>query len=102
RNDFHWRPASAEGRIYGPGTVDIKGGTALLWLVLQALAEVDPARFAATEWLIAANASEEALSADFAARTQERCAAARAVLVFEGGRLEGRQFTLVTGRKGKA
>ena len=108
-NDFHWRPEPGEGRIYGPGTVDIKGGTLLIWLALQALAELDPEAFERTDWLIAANASEEALSADFGLRTAERCqpsrggaARAEAVLVFEGGLLRGREFTLVTGRKGKA
>ncbi len=102
-NDFRWRPEPAEGRIYGPGTVDIKGGTALLWLVLATLAETSPDLFAAQDWLIAANASEETLSADFAARTRERCPhGAKGVLVFEGGLLRGREFTLVTGRKGKA
>ena len=106
---FHWRPEPAEGRIYGPGTVDIKGGTLVLWLVLQALAELAPEVLDAHDWLIAANSSEEALSADFGLRTAERCvpagggaARASAVLVFEGGLLRGREFTLVTGRKGKA
>jgi glutamate carboxypeptidase len=105
RNDFRWRPAPGEGRVYGPGTVDIKGGTALLWLVLSALAEVAPEAIEAHPWLIAANASEETMSGDFAGRTIERCPApggARAVLVFEGGLLNAREFTLVTGRKGKA
>lgn len=108
-NGFHWRPEPTEGRIYGPGTVDIKGGTLLIWLVMQAMAELDPQRFEQTNWLIAANASEEALSADFGQRTAERCVSveggvprAEAVLVFEGGLLRGREFTLVTGRKGKA
>jgi len=101
---FHWRPEPAEGRIYGPGTVDIKGGTLIIWLLLQALAELAPDVLEAHDWMVAANSSEEALSADFGARTRERCpgAAATAVLVFEGGLLRGREFTLVTGRKGKA
>lgn len=108
-NAFFWRPEPGEGRIYGPGTVDIKGGTLVIWLVLRALAELAPDVFESHDWLIAANASEEALSADFGQRTAERCAAvdgglarAAAVLVFEGGLLRGREFTLVTGRKGKA
>jgi glutamate carboxypeptidase len=108
-NGFHWRPEPSEGRIYGPGTVDIKGGTLVLWLAMQAMAELAPDEFAARDWLVAANASEEALSADFGSRTAERCAGisggparASAVLVFEGGLLRGREFTLVTGRKGKS
>jgi glutamate carboxypeptidase len=106
---FCWRPEPTEGRIYGPGTVDIKGGTLVIWLVLQALSELAPGVLDKHDWLIAANSSEEALSADFGARTAERCsqpdgkpAQAEAVLVFEGGLLRGREFTLVTGRKGKA
>lgn len=106
QNDFRWRPEPTEGRIYGPGTVDIKGGTLVIWLALHALAELEPEAFAGRDWLIAANASEEALSADFGEQTSRRCplekGGARAVLVFEGGALQGREFTLVTARKGKA
>ena len=53
--DFHWRPEPGEGRIYGPGTVDIKGGTALIWLMLQGIRQADPELFEKTDWLIAAN-----------------------------------------------
>ncbi|MGI8603526.1 MAG: M20/M25/M40 family metallo-hydrolase [Verrucomicrobiales bacterium] len=121
RNDFRWRPAPSEGRIYGPGTIDIKGGTVMIWLVLQALAEFMPKVYSETEWLIAVNSSEEALSADFAERANERCSGgAAAVLVFEGGAMKpideiasakhgstpsslaSHRFTLVTARKGKA
>ncbi len=113
-NGFHWRPEPSEGRIYGPGTVDIKGGTLVMWLALHALAELAPEVFEAHDWLVAANACEEALYADFGERTMERCrigsggagdagpARAAAVLVFEGGLLRGREFTMVTARKGKA
>lgn len=103
RNDFRWQPAPDEGRIYGPGTVDIKGGTALIWMMLRALREFAPRVFEETNWLIAANASEEVLSADFAMRTKERCPhGAKAVLVFEGGPREGGEWHIVTSRKGRA
>jgi glutamate carboxypeptidase len=103
RNQFRWQPAPSENRIYGPGTVDIKGGTILIWLMFRALREFAPSVLASTNWLIAANASEEVLSGDFAKRTVERCpAGARAVLVFEGGPREGSEWHLVTSRKGRA
>lgn len=102
-NDFHWLPAPAEGRIYGPGTVDIKGGTALIWLLLQGLRECAPQVFENVDWLIAANASEEVRADDFAARTFERCPqGAKAVLVFEGGPYENGQHHLVAARKGRS
>lgn len=101
--DFHWRPEPGEGRIYGPGTVDIKGGTALIWLMLQGIRQADPELFEKTDWLIAANASEEVMATDFADRTAERCpTGARAVLVFEGGpHLDG-GWHIVQSRKGRS
>ncbi|RBP45714.1 glutamate carboxypeptidase [Roseimicrobium gellanilyticum] len=103
RNHFHWQEAPGEERIYGPGTVDIKGGTVLIWLVLQALRECAPEIFENTQWLVAANASEEVLSSDFAQRTAERCQeGVDAVLVFEGGPRDGAEWHLVTSRKGRA
>ncbi|MDB6075221.1 MAG: putative Acetylornithine deacetylase/Succinyl-diaminopimelate desuccinylase [Verrucomicrobiaceae bacterium] len=101
-NDFRWQPAPAEGRIYGPGTVDIKGGTVLIWLLLQGLRECVPQVFDNIDWLIAANASEEVRADDFAARTGERCReGAQAVLVFEGGPYENGEHHLVAARKGR-
>jgi glutamate carboxypeptidase len=103
RNDFRWQPAPEENRIYGPGTVDIKGGTALIWLMLRAIREFAPDVFERTDWLVAANASEEVLSGDFAMRAKERCAnGAKAVLVFEGGPREKDEWHIVTSRKGRA
>ena len=103
RNHFHWQEAPSEDRVYGPGTVDIKGGTVLIWMVLQALRECAPEVFEGTHWLVAANASEEVLSGDFAKRTAERCPdGVDAVLVFEGGPRDGAEWHLVTSRKGRA
>jgi glutamate carboxypeptidase len=102
RNNFHWKEAPAENRIYGPGTVDIKGGTVLIWMILNALRELDPSLFSETNWIIAANSSEEVMSADFDAAARKRCpAGARAVLVFEGGPREGSVYHIVTSRKGR-
>lgn len=104
-NDFHWRPELEEGRIYGPGTIDIKGGTAMIWLVLKAFQEFEPARFEATTWIIAANASEEVVSVDFCERCVEQSGGqADVVLIFEGGNMapDFSSFQIVTARKGKA
>lgn len=103
RHDFRWREEPSEGRIYGPGTVDIKGGTILIWLILKALKSVVPEWYAQQTWLIAANAAEEVIGSDFAERTTERCSGrARAVLVFEGGPCTDEQWHLVTARKGRS
>src|SRR5260221_417338 len=48
RNQFHWQPDG--DRIYGPATHDIKGGTMMMWLVLQALREKARAAFEAITW----------------------------------------------------
>lgn len=101
RNHFRWRH---EGdRIYGPGTIDIKGGTVMIHLVLSALRQFDPKLFEDVTWLVLANSSEEVYSPDFG----EVCLArlgpqAVAALVFEPGGLVDGLATAVTGRKGRA
>lgn len=103
RNDFQWDDRPDEGRIYGPGTVDIKGGTVLIWIMLQILREVDPETFERTHWLIAANAAEEVTGDDFGRATIQRCEGrARAVLVFEGGPVDERGWHIVSSRKGRS
>lgn len=102
RHEFHWCEVPEEDRIYGPGTVDNKGGTVLLWMMLESLRACAPEVFERTDWLIAANAAEEVIGSDFADRVRERCpAGARAVLVFEGGPVEEGRHHLVTARKGR-
>lgn len=103
RNAFRWRVEANERRIYGPGTVDNKGGTVLIWLMLKVMQEALPEVFERTHWLIAANAAEEVIGSDFAERTAELAPnGAHAVLVFEGGPRVGHDYHLVTSRKGRA
>ncbi|MDW8224210.1 MAG: M20/M25/M40 family metallo-hydrolase, partial [Gemmatales bacterium] len=101
RNDFHWQ---VEGdRIYGPGTHDIKGGTVMMWLVLEALRVHAPALFDDLTWRLCFNSSEETLSTDFGHLCRQRLTPETlAALVFESeGRL-GEERLVVVARKGRA
>jgi glutamate carboxypeptidase len=101
-NDFYWR---VEGdRIYGPGTVDIKGGTVMIWAVLDALRAFAPQVFEQIHWLVCVDATEETLSDDFGKGIIARLAAGPvlACLVFEGGTPNPQGFPLVVSRKGRA
>lgn len=101
RNSFRWQP---EGdRIYGPGTHDIKGGTAMILLVLEALRELAPDVFATTTWKLLANASEETLSEHFGEVCRARLGPdTRAILVFEAEGTGPGTRRLVRSRKGRA
>lgn len=103
RNDFRWDERPDEGRIYGPGSIDNKGGTILIWLLLQALRDAAPDVFENTHWMVAANAAEEITGDDFGTATAQRCGGrARAVLVFEGGPVDRRDWHIVSSRKGRS
>ncbi|MCA9972807.1 MAG: M20/M25/M40 family metallo-hydrolase, partial [Anaerolineales bacterium] len=98
-NDFRWRVAGP--RIFGPGTVDIKGGTVLIYMLLDAIRSQQPDAFAAVNWQVLFNAAEEVDSEDFAEVARARIPAdARACLVFEGGFRQDEQLTAVVARKG--
>ncbi|HRQ88321.1 MAG TPA: M20/M25/M40 family metallo-hydrolase [Bacteroidia bacterium] len=102
-NQFRWDERPDEGRIYGPGTIDNKGCTALLWLMLQVLRDCAPERLDSARWLVAANAAEEITGDDFGIAATRVCGGkARAVLVFEGGPVDERGWHLVTSRKGRS
>lgn len=101
QNNFTWR---IEGdRAYGPGSVDIKGGTLMIYMVLDALRQFYPQVFEEITWLIALDATEEVLSDDFGQNLlnllNDRTLAC---LVFEGGTPLAEKYPLVTARKGKA
>ncbi len=100
-NDFTWRREGT--RIYGPGTVDIKGGTVLIYMLLDALLRFVPELYERVNWYVALNASEEVLSDEFSEACIQRLpASTRACLVFEGGTPMEKAFSLVTARKGRA
>jgi len=102
RNNFSWRP---EGdRIYGPGTVDIKGGTMMIKMVLDSLQAVAPDLFEAVTWVILLDAAEEDEAHDFGAICRQRLSEnGLACLIFEGGeRDESDNHLLVVARKGMA
>ncbi len=99
-NDFHWRIQGE--RVYGPGTVDIKGGTVMMWMVLEMLQEFFPALFSSVNWLLAWDASEEVLGEDFNQQLLARLPKdSLACLVFEGGTPNPQGYPLVVARKGR-
>ncbi|MCZ7668855.1 MAG: M20/M25/M40 family metallo-hydrolase [Chloroflexi bacterium] len=100
-NNFAWRPDGE--RIYGPGTVDIKGGTLIIYMMLAALQATLPDVLDDITWIILLDASEEVAGADFG----ELCVArlgpeALACLIFEGGALQEGEAKVVVARKGMA
>jgi glutamate carboxypeptidase len=93
----------AGDRIYGPGCVDIKGGTVMMYMILEALSHLQPEIFERTKWLLGLDASEETLSEDFGELCRQRIPpGSLACLVLEGGTPNGEAFPLVTSRKGRA
>lgn len=100
-NRFTWR---IEGdRVYGPGTVDIKGGTVMILMVLEALHQFDPQSFESTSWLICLDASEETMSEGFNHACLQRIPSTGSIcLIFEGGTPAGEKLPLVVARKGRA
>ena len=100
RNNFHWQPDG--DRIFGPGTHDIKGGSVMMWLVLQALRTHAPKTFEETTWKLIWNSSEECFSPDFGdvCRAHFDCGTL-AALVFESEGRAGKESRLVVARKGR-
>lgn len=100
-NAFHWR---VDGdRIYGPGTVDIKGGTTLIYMLLDGIKKFFPGIYQTVNFWVCLNATEEVLSDEFARLCLERLPQnTRACLVFEGGTPAEDKYSLVVARKGRA
>jgi len=101
RNDFHWREQG--DRIYGPGVVDIKGGTIMIYMILSALQAVHPRAFNSTTWVVLLDASEETGSLDFGRLCVDRLDDnGLGCLIFEPGSWAGGRPHLVVSRKGMA
>lgn len=102
RNDFQWREEGE--RIYGPGTVDIKGGTVAMFMMLDALRALHPHVFNDNTWVLLIDASEEDMAEDFGDLCRRRLAGPQtlAALIFEPGFMNssGREFWVVRSRKG--
>lgn len=100
-NNFFWRKENE--RIYGPGTVDIKGGTQMIYMVLDAIREFNSNLYDAVNWVVALDACEETLSDEFGKLLNKILPEdTLACLVFEGGTLNSKEFPLVISRKGRA
>jgi len=100
-NDFMWRVQG--DRAYGPGTEDIKGGTIVMLMTLEAVRHAAPGLFEEVAWTLLFDASEEMESDDFGVLCRERLGrSALGCLVFEAGIIRDLNFSLVTSRKGRA
>lgn len=98
---FAWKPEG--NRVYGPGTIDVKGGTLLLYMMIDAMAAIIPEIFERARWVLLFDATEEDESDDFGALCRERLGAlCRACLVFEAGHEREDSHSIVTARKGRA
>ncbi|MBP8002907.1 MAG: M20/M25/M40 family metallo-hydrolase [Chloroflexi bacterium] len=101
-NNFHWR---IEGeRIYGPGTNDIKGGTLIMYMILDALRTFAPSALDTVNWVLLLDASEEQDADDFGRLCLERLEPSQPLgaLIFEAGYVNNHVFNLVAARKGMA
>jgi glutamate carboxypeptidase len=100
-NDFRWR--EDERNVYGPGVADIKGGTVVALMALEALRAVAPNVFDQFGWLVALDSCEEQMTDDFASKCRARLPKGEtaAVLVMECG-ADNERNRLVVMRKGMA
>lgn len=102
QNDFHWREVGE--RIYGPGTIDIKGGTVTMYMILDALRQVTPELFEETHWVLLFDSAEEVDGRDFGRLCIERLRGQDTLgcFIFEAGYIDSQRAHVVVARKGMA
>lgn len=100
RNGFTWRIDGS--RAIGPGTNDCKGGTVMMYVVLDTLRKAKRELFQAVSWRAIFDAAEEIDLREFASVARRECQNASACLVFEAGRDRPGERRFVTARKGRA
>ena len=99
RYDFRWR--IEDDRIYGPGVVDIKGGTIMIYMILSAIQALAPDLFEAVTWVVLLDANEETGGQDFGRICVQHLGGdVLACLIFEPGSWSGNQSRIVVARKG--
>jgi glutamate carboxypeptidase len=97
------RLETPDGFLTGPGTMDIKGGTVMMWMLLRAWLTGGFPGLPSVRWILAWNASEEQLPADFSTSIANILPEAPAAcLVFEADNRKNSGHEVVTSRKGLA
>ena len=100
-NDFRWR---VEGeRIYGPGTVDIKGGTVAIYMLMDAMQRFAPEVYEEVTWFVLLDSAEErGGGGNFGQLCLDRLQdGGLANLVFEAGMVDDDHFSILVKRKGR-
>ncbi len=84
-------------KLHGPGTLDMKGGLAVLFFALKALKTIDPEGFRRFKCRTVVVTDEEVGSSSSLPLYEELAKVTEAALVMEGGRNEDK---IITSRKG--
>lgn len=92
-----------DGYLVGPGMIDVKGGTVMMWLLMQMVSKMPEFLQHDPRWILAWNSSEEELTPDFADKAlQEIPRSTKACLVFEADSRRQTGHEVVVARKGLA
>ena len=102
KNGFVW--SRVGDRIYGPGTVDIKGGTIMIYIILDLLRNFNQDLYDQMSFTILLDCAEEVGGADFGELCKKQLPIDRTLccLVFEGCNINNQQHYKVVSRKGMA